>query len=63
LRHERVGLCYDASPGQKHNQAASLLGRLWESGTGVVSIQVLQELFVSLTRRVVQPLAVGEAID
>lgn len=52
---------YDLSAGAKRQQARSLLDRLWESGEGVVSVQVLQELFVSLTRKVPQPLAILDA--
>ena len=33
-----------------------LLSRLWETRTGVLSVQVLQELFVTLTRKVPQPM-------
>jgi predicted nucleic acid-binding protein len=47
---------YDSSAGTKQEQAAQLLRRLWESEVGVVSIQVLQELFVSLTQKISQPL-------
>jgi predicted nucleic acid-binding protein len=33
-----------------------LLERLWTDGTGVVSVQVLQELYVTLTRKIARPL-------
>ncbi len=42
---------YDASASQKQEQATQLIDRLWRSGRGVVSVQVLQELYVTLTRR------------
>jgi predicted nucleic acid-binding protein len=34
---------------------------LWDSGQGLLSIQVLQEFFVSATRKIPQPLALKEA--
>lgn len=45
----------------KRERAAGLVQRLWESGNGVISIQVLQELYVTLTRKVVPPLPHGDA--
>ncbi len=47
----------DLDAGEKHDQAVRLVAGLWESGEGVVSIQVLQELFVTLTRKVDKPLS------
>jgi len=47
---------YDVTAGLKHEAAGELLARLWESGNGVISVQVLQELFVTLTRKIPQPL-------
>jgi len=47
---------YDVTAGRKHEVAGDLLARLWESGNGVISIQVLQELFVALTRKIPRPL-------
>ncbi len=52
---------FDSSAGHKHRQAQLLLGRLWESGTGCVSIQVLQEFFVTVTKKVAKPLSAVEA--
>ncbi len=52
---------YDASAGDKHQRAKRLLQQLWESGNGVISIQVLQELFVALTRKVAHPLSIHDA--
>lgn len=47
----------DASAGDKQERARRLLDRLWGSGTGVVSLQVLQELYVNLTRKLRPPVA------
>src|ERR1051326_3596366 len=51
-----VVYAYDTTAGAKHQRAEQLLERLWTDGTGVVSIQVLQELFVTLTRKISRPL-------
>lgn len=54
---------FDSSAGVKQKTAAELLTRLWDSGTGCLSIQVLQEFFVTVTRKVPHPLSVDEAAD
>lgn len=48
---------------EKRDRASELLDRLWVSGGGSVSIQVLQEFFVIVTRKVPQPLSIGEASE
>jgi len=48
---------YDVTAGAKHEQAKALVARLWESRDGCLSIQVLQEFYVTVTRRVARPLA------
>lgn len=53
----------DVSAGRKHRTAARLLARLWDAGTGCVSVQVLQEFFVTVTRKVAEPLTTDEATD
>ena len=52
---------HDHSAGVKHKQAKALVQTLWESGAGCLSIQVLQELFVTITRKVPQPLSIEAA--
>jgi predicted nucleic acid-binding protein len=54
---------FDSSAGSKHTIARQLLERLWESGTGCLSVQVLQEFYVTVTRKVAQPLPADEATD
>jgi predicted nucleic acid-binding protein len=39
---------HDSSAGPKHDRAASLIQEVWESGEGVLSTQVLQDLCVNL---------------
>ncbi len=50
-----VVYAYDSTAGVKHDRARELLERLWLEGTGAVSVQVLQELFVTLTRKIGRP--------
>ncbi len=52
---------FDSSAAQKQRAAQELLKRLWDSGTGCVSIQVLQEFFVTITKKVPKPLPVDDA--
>jgi predicted nucleic acid-binding protein len=48
---------HDLDAGGKHERAAAILRNLWETGTGVISVQVLQEFYVNVTRKIPQPLA------
>jgi len=50
-----VVYAYDTTAGVKHEQARELLERLWLEGIGAVSVQVLQELFVTVTRKIGRP--------
>jgi predicted nucleic acid-binding protein len=52
---------FDASAGRKQRAAQALLERLWDANAGCVSVQVLQEFFVTVTRRVAKRLPVDEA--
>jgi predicted nucleic acid-binding protein len=54
---------FDASAGRKKVTAERLLARLWEDGTGCVSVQVLQEFFVTVTAKVARPLKVDDAAE
>lgn len=54
---------FDASAKRKRAQAERLLKRLWEGGAGCLSVQVLQEFFVTVTRKVARPLSLTEAAD
>jgi predicted nucleic acid-binding protein len=47
---------YDTTAGEKHRTAKKVLIDLWRSGRGLVSTQILQELFVTLTRKIPHPL-------
>jgi predicted nucleic acid-binding protein len=43
---------YDSSAGKKWRTSSEILSLLWIHRTGVISTQVIQELFVSLTQKV-----------
>src|SRR3972149_2724846 len=47
---------HDKSAGAKHEQARTLVEDLWEAGNGCLSIQVLQEFYVNVTRKIARPL-------
>ena len=51
---------HDRSAGEKHDCARRLIERLWASGEGVLSTQVLQELCINLRRKIARPIAVEE---
>jgi predicted nucleic acid-binding protein len=51
---------HDRSTGLKHDRARQLVERLWDTGQGVLSTQVLQELCVNLRRRVARPVPLDE---
>ena len=51
---------HDRSTGVKHRRAQELLERLWDSGQGVLSTQVLQELCINLRRKAANPLPADE---
>jgi len=52
---------FDPSAQSKKAAAEALVARLWETETGCLSVQVLQEFFVAVTRKVAKPLEVDEA--
>jgi predicted nucleic acid-binding protein len=51
---------HDRAAGVKHTRARQLVEDAWNSGRGVLSTQVLQELCVSLRRKAKHPLSVEE---
>ena len=54
---------FDPSATAKRAVAEALLERLWDGGTGCLSVQVLQEFFVTVTLKVARPLSIDEAAD
>ena len=51
---------HDRGTGAKHERARALIEKLWSSGGGVLSTQVLQELCINLRRKTTRPLSVEE---
>jgi predicted nucleic acid-binding protein len=48
---------HDADAGAKRQRAQLALSRLWESGEGRLSVQVLQEFYVNVTKKLTTPIA------
>jgi predicted nucleic acid-binding protein len=51
----------DRDAAEKHHIARDLVIDLWHSREGVVSVQVLQEFYVNVTRKLKQPLSATRA--
>ena len=51
---------HDRAAGDKYHRARVLIEKLWNSGGGVLSTQVLQELCVNVRRKSSHPLSVEE---
>lgn len=51
-----VVYAHDISAGEKHKTAISIMENLWDSGLGLISTQVVQEFFVSVTKKIPKPL-------
>ena len=51
---------HDLVSGIKNERARALVERLWSTGGGVLSTQVLQELCVNLRRKAVKPLTIDQ---
>ena len=52
---------YDRSAGEKRDIAKELVEGLWKAKAGCISVQVLQEFYVTVTQKVGKPLAPAEA--
>jgi predicted nucleic acid-binding protein len=52
---------HDLSAGAKCSRAQELTSDLWDSGKGVVSTQVLQELYIALRRKLKVPVSIADA--
>jgi predicted nucleic acid-binding protein len=52
---------HDSSAGGKHKQAKALVQELWHTGMGCLSVQVLQEFYVTVTQKVKYPLELDVA--
>ena len=52
---------HDVDAKAKHQVAKGVLRELWSERSGVLSMQVLQEFYVNMTRKIAKPLAKAEA--
>jgi predicted nucleic acid-binding protein len=52
---------HDVTAGDRHDRARALLEELWDSREGCLSVQVLQEFFVTTTRKIPKPLEASTA--
>jgi predicted nucleic acid-binding protein len=52
---------FDVSAGRKHEVAKKIVIDLWDTKDGILSTQVLQELFVSVTRKITKTIDAGLA--
>jgi predicted nucleic acid-binding protein len=51
---------HDRATGIKNQRAGALVEKLWDTGNGVLSTQVLQEFCVNLRRKTANPLTIEE---
>ncbi len=52
---------HDKDAGEKHTIAMGIVKDLWDRRTGVLSNQVIQEFYVSVTKKILKPIAKSEA--
>jgi predicted nucleic acid-binding protein len=52
---------HDWSSDEKNTTAKEIMGHLWESKKGIISVQVLQEFFVCVTQKIPNPLQIKNA--
>jgi len=52
---------YNADEKEKHEQAAALMKALWDQRTGALSLQVLQEFYVTVTQKIKKPISSDKA--
>lgn len=52
---------HDISAGDKHERARALVEQLWDTRNGCLSVQILQEFFVTVTRKIPKPLGAEAA--
>ncbi|MGA7566130.1 MAG: PIN domain-containing protein, partial [Terriglobales bacterium] len=48
---------HDVDAKSKHEAAKIILNELWRERTGVLSMQVLQEFYVNVTRKITRPIS------
>ena len=56
-----ITYAYDPTDGDKRSRAIEVLARIGAAGTGALSVQVMGEFFVTVTRKIPEPLSLGQA--
>ena len=54
---------HDKDSGEKHSIAVEIVMELWEKRIGCLSNQILQEFYVSVTRKILKPISKSEASE
>lgn len=54
---------HDMDSGLKHDVALSIIKKIWEEETGIISTQVIQEFYVNVTRKIPKPITPIQARD
>ncbi|MCJ7582994.1 MAG: PIN domain-containing protein [Candidatus Aminicenantes bacterium] len=52
---------HDRSSEDKHAVAKEIMNYLWENRKGVISVQVLQEFYVCVTKKILKPMLIKNA--
>jgi len=52
---------HDRDAGERRKRSAEWLAKLWETRTGCLSTQVMQEFYVNVTRKITRPLSSAAA--
>ncbi len=52
---------HDLDAGPRNEISAAILRELWENETGILSVQVLQEFYVNVTRKIKKPMPKPQA--
>jgi predicted nucleic acid-binding protein len=52
---------YDRDAGRKRDIARDVLAGLWKASGGILSVQILQEFFVTVTKKIAKPLSAAAA--
>lgn len=54
---------HDKSAGPKNKRAQAILGTIWQDRSGMLSTQVLQEFYVTVTKKLPRPLEPAQTRD
>jgi predicted nucleic acid-binding protein len=52
---------HDIDAGLKHDVALSIIEKIWEEETGIISTQIIQEFYVNVTRKIPNPITPVQA--